>query len=63
MSNETRVACPMCGRVVAFVEGATNNAGEPILARHWRADVQLWRQCKASRLSLRRAIECAKVER
>jgi len=42
----------MCGRLVAFVEGATNTMGAPIMERHWRADVLRWEWCKASRNSL-----------
>lgn len=52
MSNATRVECPMCGRLVAFVNGATNPIGEPIMERHWRADIQAWEWCKASRNSV-----------
>ena len=57
MNRETRVECPVCGRLVELVAGATNTAGEPIMARHWRADVMRWEWCEASRKSVRRAAE------
>jgi len=52
MNRETRVECPVCGRLVEFVAGATNAIGAPILARHWRADVLRWEWCPASGKSL-----------
>lgn len=52
MNKQTRVECPVCGRLVEFVAGATNTIGEPIMARHWRADVMRWEWCRASSHSL-----------
>jgi hypothetical protein len=52
MNRETRVECPVCGRLVEFVAGAVNAIGAPIMARHWRADVLRWEWCSASRKSV-----------
>lgn len=52
MNHETRVECPVCGRLVAFAAGVTNAIGEPIMDRHWRADIQAWEWCAASRRSV-----------
>lgn len=52
MNRATRVECPVCGRLVEFVKGATNAIGEPVMARHWRADIQAWEMCKASNRSV-----------
>jgi hypothetical protein len=63
MNRATRVECPVCGRLVEFVAGATNAIGAPILARHWRADRLAWEWCSASRKSLLVAVLKREMER
>src|SRR4029079_12182155 len=55
MSGETKVQCPIWGRIVGFLPGATNLAGEPVMRWHWRADIHGWERCEGSSRSPRAA--------
>jgi hypothetical protein len=56
-SYGNRARCPICGRVIDLVAGATNMRGERIMTFHYANG---WNRCDGSKLSVRAATEKAK---